>query len=544
MADFGSLLGASGLGGAIGAAIVRLELDTAKYQTELRAAQAQTTAGAQGMGKGLAQFGAVAKAGLAAAAIGIVAFGAKAVSAASDLGEAVNKSNVIFGRNAEEIEKWAETGARAFGLSKTEALEAAGGFGQMLQTAGLAVGASARMSQALVELGGDLASFNNEDPSEMLERLRSGLAGEAEPLRRFGVFISEARVKTEAYTSGIAKAGEELTEAQKIQARFNLILEDSSKAQGDFQRTADSLPNLLRTLKAEFINTAAAVGEDLLPFIQGLVSFITNYALPALERFVELLKIAADPETYTNIPIIGDFFHALGVGFDEAGKILESNFGPGSDKAAMLVPHSSEWIGHGINATGKNMAAFTVEIDENTQAFIEHQKEARKAAKEVQEFANMTGEELKEWRADTKESFRTAIFALEDLTTQSDITKRDVIQAFREIRRDAREFANAMEDLPRGKWVNEEFIKFISDQGPEWIIGFASLNKDKQKAIQEDWEESQRVFNRSIKGSFLDLNDTLDKLDRKTTAHTVKIKYEYEGFDPTKPGMSGSQQVR
>ena len=44
MADLGSILGSAGIGGAIGKAIVSLELETTKYQAELKAAQAQTVA--------------------------------------------------------------------------------------------------------------------------------------------------------------------------------------------------------------------------------------------------------------------------------------------------------------------------------------------------------------------------------------------------------------------------------------------------------------------------------------------------------------------
>jgi hypothetical protein len=32
----------------------------------------------------------------------------------------------------------------------------------------------------------DMASFHDQDPTEMLERLRSGLSGEAEPRRQAG----------------------------------------------------------------------------------------------------------------------------------------------------------------------------------------------------------------------------------------------------------------------------------------------------------------------------------------------------------------------
>ena len=166
-------------------------------------------------GNALAAFGGVAKAGVAVAGVAVAAFAANSIKAASDLGEAVNQSNVVFEGQAKTMEAWAATGAEAFGLSKAAALEAASGFGLMLQSAGLAVNESAKLSRSLVQLAGDLASFKNVDPSVALEKLRGGLAGEAEPLRQFGIFLSEAAVQAKAMQSGIASAGEELTDAQR-----------------------------------------------------------------------------------------------------------------------------------------------------------------------------------------------------------------------------------------------------------------------------------------------------------------------------------------
>lgn len=268
-----SLLGAFG-GSAIGSAVVRLVLDARQYDQQLAASKGKTQAGATAMGGSFAKFGAVAKAGLVGAAAALVTLGVSAVKAAADQGEALNKVNVIFGQSAQAVIAFADTSAESFGISKAAALDAAGGFGAMLKTAGLTEQAAADMSVKLVKLAADMASFNNVDPTEMLERLRSGLAGEAEPLRRFGVFISAARVNTEAYTSGIARAGDELTEAQKVQARFNLVIKDAADQSGDFARTADSLPNQLRSLRAEFDDLAAEIGQDLLPLVVDAVRLL------------------------------------------------------------------------------------------------------------------------------------------------------------------------------------------------------------------------------------------------------------------------------
>lgn len=216
-------------------------------------------------------WGTAIRTAFAAVGVGAVVAAVKqTVDAASGLNEEINKSQVIFGRSSAAIVNWSETTANAIGLSEEAALEAAGNFGAMFRTIGLGDRQAAGMSQRLVKLGADMASFNNQDPSDMLDRLRSGLAGEAEPLRRFGVLLSEARVKQEAYRSGIAKVGAELTEQQKVAARYNLILRDTKLQQDDFARTSESWANVQRRLSALFGDLAAKIGSSLLPQIAAL----------------------------------------------------------------------------------------------------------------------------------------------------------------------------------------------------------------------------------------------------------------------------------
>jgi hypothetical protein len=199
-----------------------------------------------------------------------------ATAAASNLNEQTSRANVVFGRSAAAIQRWSRTTTDSFGISRRAALEAASGFGQILQTSGLTEEASARMSRALVELAGDMASFNNISTDEALLKLRSGLAGEAEPLRVLGVQLSETRVQAEAYASGIANVGEKLTDAQKVQARYRIILQDTAKQQGDSERTAGSLANKQRRLNASVEDLNASLGQlgtrVLPPVIDGLIA--------------------------------------------------------------------------------------------------------------------------------------------------------------------------------------------------------------------------------------------------------------------------------
>lgn len=253
------------------------ELD--KLGTKAEGSLSGTDAKIDRFANGAIKFGAAVSAGAAVAGVGLY----KAAQQASDLNESVTKSEVVFGRQGQAVVKWAGTLADSFGLSKREALAAAGGFGSMFRTTGLAGGEAAKMSKRMTELAGDMASFNNEDPSDMLDRLRSGLAGEAEPLRRFGVLLSEARVQSFAYANGIAKAGEKLTESQKVQARYGLILKDTKLQQGDFARTADGAANSQRAFKAQIDNLVTSLGQGALPVLKNVTGALADVAGKANE---------------------------------------------------------------------------------------------------------------------------------------------------------------------------------------------------------------------------------------------------------------------
>lgn len=206
-------------------------------------------------------------AGVAAAAAG-VAFGAllvRATRAASSLGEQINATNVVFGASSAGVQQWAQTTADSIGVSQRAALEAATGFGGLFSTVGLGQEAAATMSQRLVQRSADLASLYNTSTADALEAVRSGLAGETEPLRRYNVFLSEAAINAEAMRAGLWNGTGQITNMARVLATQSLILRQSHVAAGDFARTSESLANAQRRASASFEDLSATVGEVFLP---------------------------------------------------------------------------------------------------------------------------------------------------------------------------------------------------------------------------------------------------------------------------------------
>lgn len=227
----------------------------------------------------------------AGAALGGLAYGAsKFADAASDLNEATNKANVTFGEHSDVIEDFAESSARSFGISRRAANDYASTLGVILQASGLNQEATADMSVELTKLAADLASFNNIPVDVALEKIRSGLVGEAEPLRTVGVLLSAAEVKTKAYEMGIAEAGAELTEAQKVQARYALILEQTTQAQGDFTRTADGSANQQRIMAANWEDLRARIGQGFLPVQQKLYEGLNKLFTIVQEKVIPAIQ--------------------------------------------------------------------------------------------------------------------------------------------------------------------------------------------------------------------------------------------------------------
>src|SRR3990167_885852 len=123
---------------------------------------------------------------------------ADAVSMASDMWETQNKLDEVFDASAATMRAWATDSAQSMGLTQQAALEAGATFGNFLQALGEGEQSSADMSRTIVQLGADLASFNNiaGGAEEVLEALQGGLAGETKAVRRFGIDISDTAVTT------------------------------------------------------------------------------------------------------------------------------------------------------------------------------------------------------------------------------------------------------------------------------------------------------------------------------------------------------------
>jgi len=218
-----------------------------------------------------------------------VDFTKQSISAASDLSESVNAVNVAFEGAAEGVLKIGESAAESLGVSQTEFNNAAVRFSAFAERVTGEGGDVAGFIGDITTRATDFASVFNIDVNEALQVFQSGLSGEAEPLKRFGINLLQSEVNAFAMANGIGEVGRELTETEKVQARYGLLMQETNKTAGDFANTSDGLANRQRILQASMTDLRAEFGEALLPAMESFAAIAQEDLMPVLSDLGESL---------------------------------------------------------------------------------------------------------------------------------------------------------------------------------------------------------------------------------------------------------------
>lgn len=206
----------------------------------------------------------------------LIAAGGVAVNMASDYEESLNKVDVAFGDASQRVREFAKTTVDQFGIAEGTALDMAALYGDMATSMQIPRDQAAQMSQELVGLAGDLASFKNIGLDEASTALKSIFTGETESLKNLGVVMTQTNLDAFALANGFEKTTEDMTEAEKVGLRYQYVLNATRNAQGDYARTADGTANSLRTMQESTKELAVAFGQELLPEITPMIQQGTN----------------------------------------------------------------------------------------------------------------------------------------------------------------------------------------------------------------------------------------------------------------------------
>lgn len=233
-----------------------------------------------------------------AAAFGVkklIEFGKSCLDLGSDLAEVQNVVDVTFPQMTAQVDSFAQSAAKNFGLSETMAKQYTGTFGAMAKAFGFSEKQAYDMGTSLTALAGDVASFYNLSQDEAYTKLKSVFTGETESLKDLGVVMTQTALDSYALANGFGKTTAQMSEAEKVALRYQFVQEQLALANGDFARTSGGWANQVRILSLQFQSLKASIGQGLinvftpvLKMINTLIGRLITLA-NAFKSFTELI---------------------------------------------------------------------------------------------------------------------------------------------------------------------------------------------------------------------------------------------------------------
>lgn len=178
----------------------------------------------------------------------------------------------VFGSAASSVNASIQSMMKSVPEANTELQKMAISAQNMNLGLGLAPQKASQVSEAMLKLAGDAAAFAHVPMADALDALERGLAGKTKGLLQFGIAINEADIKERALQMGLLHTGNELTETGTALAAYSLIMERSTRIQGEAARTADQSGKSFAFLKRDLSELADNVSGIVLPSLSELAN--------------------------------------------------------------------------------------------------------------------------------------------------------------------------------------------------------------------------------------------------------------------------------
>lgn len=283
-----------------------------------------------------------------------------AVAKFNDFYEATDMFTVSMGEMTESANQFINKMESLLGIDPTEAMNNMANVYSMVHSFGMASDKAYTLSQNLTQLGYDLASLKNMNPSETFTKLRSAMAGELEPVLQLGVDISQARLQQELLELGFNKQISTLSQADKATLRYIAIMKQLTYVQGNLGETLSSPANMIRMLKAQLNNLARDIGSLLYPALKSILPPLIA-AVELIREFVQwVAKLMGVEVTFTdfsknagNVGEVGDAMDDTADSTKKAAKALK-DYTMGFDELNIIDPTQGS-SSSGSGASGGNL---------------------------------------------------------------------------------------------------------------------------------------------------------------------------------------------
>lgn len=231
--------------------------------------------------------------------------------------------NSVFDKESGELAeatKWVNDYADALYLDNIQVENAVSKFRILTSTMGLNNEKSKEMSFNMTQLAYDLSAISGNDVSQTMNQITSALGGQTKALKSYGIAIDQNTIQQLLNANGIDRKISSLTAAEKAEARYVAIMQQSSGMQGYYAKTLLSPANALNIIKTQFSMLAREIGNVFIPILMALVPIVLAVT-KALRRLAQAIAsffgINIDFDSYS------DGFDMMSGGIGDVGNAAD-----------------------------------------------------------------------------------------------------------------------------------------------------------------------------------------------------------------------------
>ena len=183
------------------------------------------------------------------------------------------------------------TKSASLGLDPNQTMNYQATYAQMASSMGATADTATKLSQALTEIGADLASVKNLDFEDVWKDMASGMTGMSRALDKYGINIRVANLQQELYNLGIDTTVSKLSQTDKAILRTITVLNSTKYAWGDLAETINQPANQLRLLQSNFAALSRTIGSLFIPIISKVLPYLNALVIAVQRAFSWIGKL-------------------------------------------------------------------------------------------------------------------------------------------------------------------------------------------------------------------------------------------------------------
>lgn len=308
----------------------------------------------------------------------------------------MQKLQVAYGQVNSSGEKLVKTMADISGLDEAELTKSLGTFRQYASTLGIVSDKANMLSENLLKVSNDLASFYGEDTEDMARRLISAMTGETEALKVLGADVSDNAIKQKALSLGVQENTSNMSAASKAMLRYLLIVDQLKNAQGNFAKTINDVSNQTKIWNAQINTLKRQLGALLLPILQSILPILNGIMMVVNELLGMLLGLFGIKIPTSSIVDDLDNINAGLNGVSSSAKEAKKSL-RGFDKLNVITTPTASTTGTGGGIGGVDKKILDA-MKEYNDLLAEAHNKATKIRDDIMEWLGFTKDANGEWK--------------------------------------------------------------------------------------------------------------------------------------------------